>query len=213
MRSSHKSLVILSSVGLMAVMSGCKTGGSASTVPGGPITVPLIFQPNDSLASGLTLPTGNPKVYLQPVSDDRTDKTVIGHNTEDATISVVSSGPAPAQFVHDAIATELRKVSIDLVDSPDTADRVLTVSLKTFTADEASRYTGEVITQVQVADKAGKVLIEKSFSGESSTWGHSKEPENYQKILRNSVVNLTSNLLSDADTTKALSLTPKPGVP
>jgi hypothetical protein len=121
--------------------------------------------------------------------------------------AAVSSG-TPEQFVHDTLMTELKKVSIDVVDSTDAADRIIDVSLSTFSANESGTYKGQITAVVQVTDKNGKVLFSKPASGDSSHWSRSREPANYRLVLSNSVVDMTSGLLKSSEFTQALSVSP-----
>jgi hypothetical protein len=216
MRSIFQSTAVLAACGLMLTASACKShsgGGDADTqAPDGqPVNVPLVFTPDDTLSTDISLPTGKPRVYVKPVTDTLPDKVTLGHYSDDDKLypAVVSSG-TPEQFVHDGLVAELKKVSIDVVDSPDTADRIIDVSLSTFSANESGTYKGQVMAVVQVTDKSGKVLFNKPASGDSSHWGHSREPSNYQLVLSNSVVHMTSDLLKKTDFTQALSITNGP---
>jgi hypothetical protein len=194
--------------GLMLSVSACtSSGGGTMMKPGGPLEVPLGFKPTSELDVHASLPTGNPRVFVK-VTDDRSDKTTIGHNVEDSAkpIDVVDTGEAPDQFVAEGISTELKKLGVTIADSADTADRILQVSLKTFSVEEGGTYKAQLLALVQVTDKTGKTLLNKSAPGESSTWGHSKEAANYQQVLSNAVVDMTSGLLSSADFSQALSV-------
>jgi len=58
----------------------------------------------------------------------------------------------------------------------------------------------------KITDGSGKVQFNSSVSGESSTWGKSMSPTNYQQVLSNSMVDLTSSLLKDSTFVKSLSI-------
>jgi hypothetical protein len=194
-------------IAVLGGMAACKHGdsdGSSSRAPGAPVDVPMAYHPTNVASGGI--PTGSGKIFIAPVDDKRTDTSEIGQNTEETpNISIHAAGGTPADFVHDALSQEMKKLGINIVDSAAGADRQIQASLTTFKSDEGGTYHGQILCIVSVTDASGKSLFKKAESGESSTWGKSLSPTNYQQVLSNSMVDLISSLLKDQDFVKALS--------
>jgi len=195
-------------IALLGGMVACKHGdsdSSSSRAPGAPVDVPMAYHPTNVASGGI--PTGSAKIYIAPVDDKRTDTSQIGQNTEETpNVSIHAAGGTPADFVHDALTQEMKKLGINIVDSATGADRQIQVSLSTFRSDEGGTYHGQILCIVNVTDASGKSLYKSSESGESSTWGKSLSPTNYQQVLSNAMADLISSLLKDQNFVKALSM-------
>lgn len=191
--------------GLMIAMPACSSPTSDARSGGG-ISVPLQYRPTN-MAEGARVPAGKPKVFLAMVEDTRTRTNTIGENREESTpIPVRSGSGSPAQFVHEALRTELTRHGVNVVETTTGADRTVATSITTFEANETNTYDGQILLIVKVLDASGKVLAERSASGENTTWGKSAQPENYQQVLSNAMVDLFSRLMGNADFVKALSM-------
>lgn len=192
---------------LMLTLTACSSGVGGSSKSDG-IKVPLLYRPTNLAEGSLKVPAGKPKVFIAPVEDARSRTTTIGENREDSPpIPVRVGSGTPSQFVQSALREELRRHGVNVVDNAAGADRTLAISISTFEANEAPNYHGQILLMVKVMDASGKVLSESSASGENSTWGKSADPANYQQVLSNSMVDLYSKLMGNADFINALSMT------
>jgi len=192
---------------LMVSSMACKSSGASNS---GGVSVPLVYHPTNIVEGSLSVPTGKPKIFIAPVEDTRTQPKAIGENREESTPIPVTIGSGSAsQFVHDALRDEMRKHGIDVVDDAAGADRTLSASITTFEANEAPNYHGTILLSVKVLDASGKVLTERTVSGENSTWGKSADPANYQQVLSNAMVDLIGSMMKNADFMQALSVTAK----
>ena len=188
-------------VGAMGGAIGCRPDISE-------LGVPLQYAPTtDANTGSFTLPLHPAKVYVAPVVDDRDNKEAIGANEEDAKhIPILAQTTTPAQFVHDGIVSQLKSDGVQVVDTPDQADRVLTLTLLRFWAVEDPNYHAAVQVTVNLTDKTGaNTLWTGGANGEDSTFGRSLNADNYQQVLSNSVSKLANSLVTRPDFTKALS--------
>jgi hypothetical protein len=163
---------------LLGVSVGCNKGG------GGPVTVPLEFRPEHSDPLTGSLNAGDVRVYVEPTVDKRPEKDTIGKNIENTTpVPIYSSGKTPGEFVHDVLENSLKDFGVNVVEAPETADRLITIELTQFFVEESNNYRGEVKATVIVKDKGGRQLYRGQIGGDGKTFGRSLNKENYQQVL------------------------------
>ncbi len=173
------------------------------------LRVPLDYRPTDRLAlTGLKVSPGT-RVGVR-VSDERTDATAIGRNTENESkpIPIYATQPPPDGFVRDAVARELGNAGIPVEPDPKSANKVLKLGLKQFWADETSTYHSTVRADADLTDASGKSLWRGQVSGDNQKFGRSLSAENYQESLSDAVVDLVQNLLRNPTFVEALNAPP-----
>jgi hypothetical protein len=186
---------------LLGLSSGCNTGG------GGPVNVPLEFRPTHAEPISGTITATDVKVHLEPVVDKRQNKDQIGQNVEDEAkppVPVYSSGKSPAEFVHDVLETELKSFGIELTEAAEAADRIVTVDLTKFWAEEGNNYNAEVSGVAQVRDKGGRVKWKGPIGGNGKTFGRSLSPTNYNECLSDATRRTVGALLNNPKFQEAL---------
>jgi hypothetical protein len=185
------------------------SGLACSTVRPTTLAVPLIWKPKGS-QSGAVSSTNQMKICVLPVTDKRANADAIGENHEKAgmPVPILASGQSPAEFVHQGMMDELRRAGFNVVDTPDTADRLVAINLNTFWAMEDQTYNAQVSIGVGVRDKTGKVLWSGNTTGEADNWGKSLNPENYQESFSDAVAKAATDLMAVPGFQQALSGAP-----
>ena len=191
-------LITLSVLSLAACIIGCHSNVTS-------LTVPLEYRPTDEGAGGgLTLPPA--KIYVADVDDQRSNTQQIGENREDKPIPVFPGDVSPTKFVRDALIEEFRNDGMNVVDSPDDADRIVNVSILKFFVTEMNTYDAEVTLKAKITDKSGNVVAAEIIGrGDDSTFGRSLSPDNYVQVLSNATAKAINYLVSKPDFVKALS--------
>lgn len=173
------------------------------------LTVPLTFrpehQPHGQFASVQASPSL--RLYVAPVSDDRADQRTIGENTEVAKKPprpVYGSGPSPADFVGSILSRELLHARLTPVPDAAQANRILAVRLTRFYTAESSRYNTDVRGTAEVRDGSGHVLWTGQSAGQSSRFGSSLSPENYNEGFSDATLEMIAGFLNDQNFRKAV---------
>ena len=174
----------------------------------GELYVPLIPKATDPSYSG-EAPVQPATIFLEPVMDDRDDKTQIGQNIEDENkppIKVLADeGDGPREFVHKLVAKQFHGLGLTLADKAATAHRVVSLKLTRFWAEEAPGYHGVVRSAAEVKDAAGKVLWRGALVGDNTRFGRSLKPENYRETLTDATQSMINKMFADASFQKAIS--------
>src|SRR5262249_11276056 len=149
----------------LALVGACSSSRSE-------LTVPLYFRPERQGPGHYWAVRPSPalRLFIAPLSDERTDKTKIGENHElssKPTRPVFGSGPSRAEFVGSILSRELSSAGLTSVPDASQANRVLGVRLVQFYTTESTRYNSDVRIAAEVRDGSGRVL----WSGQSA--GHS----------------------------------------
>jgi len=173
------------------------------------LRVPLDYRPTDRLAlAGLRVAPGT-RVAVR-VTDQRTDATTIGSNTENAAkpVPVYASSPPPDAFVQDAVARELTNAGVAVEPDPNAATKILKLGLRRFWADETNTYHSTILADAELTDAAGKALWRGQVSGNNQKFGRSLSGENYQESFSDAVVDMVQNLLRNPTFVEALNAPP-----
>jgi len=175
-------------------------------------TRPTIVRVALDQAADSTPPSAVPHVeglrlYVEPVLDERPDKSKIGSNREESTeVPVVADGTAPPDFVGRLLATELSHSAVTIAPDTGSANRLLRVRLIHFFAEEGGLYRANVGAILEVRDPGGKLLYSSSLTGQAKQWGSSLSPENYNEVFSRAVFDLGKNALEQAAFQKALAV-------
>ncbi|MBV8779936.1 MAG: hypothetical protein JO353_00930, partial [Phycisphaerae bacterium] len=114
---------------------------------------------------------------------------------------------SPSTYVHDAVVSQLRSNGINVVDSPEEADRVLKLTLVRFWVVENPNYHGVVQLNGSLTDRNGANLLWNGGSeGDDSTFGRSLSAENYNQVLSNATSKAAANLLKQPVFMQSMSL-------
>ena len=187
---------------LVGVQGGC---GSMGGGPRGPVTVPLEFRRGHAEPLSGSLPD-DVKVHVAAVEDARDNKDEIGRNVEDATPIPVypAADSTPAEFVRRQVHDELSDLGAKVVDSPDGADRVVSLELRRFFVEESNTFRAEVSCAAEVRDEGGQALWRQVVNGTGQTFGRSLKPENYQQTLSDATRRMIAQLVANPSFQKAL---------
>jgi hypothetical protein len=112
---------------------------------------------------------------------------------------------SPADFVRTALARELAEAGLAVPPREDAANFVLHMRLVHFFVEEGNTYHGDVRATVEVRDASGAVKFGAAISGTAVQWGRSLSDENYREVLTRASLDLTKNLLENAQFQAALS--------
>jgi hypothetical protein len=177
-------------VGLLIASAGCAPRPTS-------LTVPLLLIPTGDY-SPTALAGHSLKVYVQPIHDSRQATDRIGENHEEpVTVPILSSGPAPADWLRDSLISQLRLSGVNVVTDPSGADRQISANMSQFWVDESPNYHAHLMISLQVQGPAGQVIWSGPAVGEDSTVGHSLSIDNYQQVLSDAVYKLVIGLVSD----------------
>ncbi len=175
------------------------TAVAAST--GCSLTVPIQYRPTtwmdvNRFAGKLPL-CDELKVLIEPVSDERIDRDLIGENSERWEIPILSEGTSPPVFVHRILKEKFVGAGFTLVSDPTEATRVVSVKLLRFWVQETEEYRGEVRALVTVREPNGTALCHLLLGGSSEREGFSLWKSLYQSVLSDSTIYLAENILSN----------------
>ncbi|HEV2211430.1 MAG TPA: hypothetical protein VG167_21905 [Verrucomicrobiae bacterium] len=158
--------------------------------------VPLIPKATESGYSG-DLPVGVQAIYFE-VIDERQERDEIGQNIEDSdkpAIKVVADdGDGPIDFIRKMMITQFQAIGIRVADKPEAAQRVVTLKLTRFWAEEAPSYHGTVAAAVEVKDGSRSLWLGAS-AGESKRFGRSLSTDNYRETLSDATVHMINKIL------------------
>jgi hypothetical protein len=144
-------------------------------------------------------------VYLEPVADERDDKTRVGVNRqEQPEVPVTSPGKQPGDFVSAILTTELTNRGVKIVPDAASAERVLRIHLKQFFAEETPDYKADVSVLAEVIDPKQQVLLSTLFGGAAKQWGRSLAQDNYDEVLSRATLDLAKTMLEQPDFVKAM---------
>ncbi|HTW93308.1 MAG TPA: hypothetical protein VMD30_00855 [Tepidisphaeraceae bacterium] len=194
-----RSLLSAAVLAFLATIIGCHPTASF-------LNVPLTYSPSNGGNGGsFTLP--NTKVYVAQIVDQRSNTTEIGENHQnEKPIPIYAEDTKPPEFLRKVMIEDFRNDGLNVVDSADDADRVVNITLQRFWVTETDTYDAQVTLIVQVTDKSGNVLASNMVArGESSTFGRTLSPENYQQVLSDATDQAISYLLKNEDFLKAIS--------
>jgi hypothetical protein len=198
---------VLGAAGALVLIGGNLGAGCSNASRTSSIDVPLEFRPRSDDSPPLVRlpPTGLPKVYVAPTTDQRTDARTIGQNTEDEIpVPVYAAGRSPADFVTDVLRQEMRSAGLDISADVSGTSRQVDSELLQFRVDESNRYRAEVRLSVKVVDPTGGVVWQGVSVGTGSNHGKSKSITNYQETFSDALRESINKILADPAFTRAL---------
>jgi hypothetical protein len=147
------------------------------------------------------------KLFVE-VIDSRDVKDQIGQNIEDSDIPPIKVladvGDSPAEFVRKMFVEQLKDIGTPFAENAASAERVLSLRLTRFWAEEAPAYHGSVTIVAEVKD-AGKVVWRGALVGDSKRFGRSLSTDNYRETISDATVRAINNMLGEASFRAAIS--------
>jgi len=161
--------------------------------------VPLVPKPTDPAYSGST-PVNPAKLFIDVV-DARENKDEIGQNTEEDNKPpvkvLVDEGDTPVQFVQKLVTKQCQDLALPVAPTPAAAERIVSLKLNRFWAEESPSYVGSVRMAAEVKDADGKVLWRGSAAGDNKKFGRSLSTENYRECLTDSTQGAINQLFGE----------------
>jgi uncharacterized lipoprotein YajG len=155
----------------------------------------------------VTPPTERPgsSIFISPIIDKRKNADQIGENSEKPKIVPAKASPQEVlSSIEKAFKKEFTRAGLNVVDDKERAQRIVEVSLMNLWVEEKSTFEAAVVVQVEVKDKAGKVLDNQGFKGTASRWGSSYGAEEYRKVISDAVVELLKSMFNNKAFMKSL---------
>jgi hypothetical protein len=144
-------------------------------------------------------------IYISPIIDKRNNPDQIGENSENPKVVPAKASPQEVlSFMEAAFKKEFTRAGLNVVDSKEKAQRIVEVSLLNLWVAERNTYDATVVTNVEVKDKAGRVLGRQGFRGTKSRWGTSYSSEEYRKAVSDAVVELLKSMFNNDAFIKSL---------
>jgi len=176
------------------------------------VTVPLKFRPTSQLnMNSFAGDLPDTPVQIGAVTDSRDNRDKVGENVEDKQpVPILGGGPEPTEFVRVVMHDLLTKAGLKVTDDAGRAQRVLVSELHRFWTQEGDTYEGEVRATITVNDGSGRQFWKGTVNGTAKRFGRSLNPENYQEVFSDAMVNLVEGLLNNAGFRAALKRDAKP---
>jgi hypothetical protein len=152
-------------------------------------------------------PTERPgsSIFISPIIDKRKNPDQIGENSEKPkVVPAKASSQEVLSSIEAAFKKEFTRAGLNVVDDKEKAQRIVEVSLMNLWVEEKNAFDAVVATQMEVKDKAGKVLDSQGFKGTASRWGSSYSAEEYRKAISDAVVELLKSMFNNNAFLKSL---------
>ena len=167
------------------------------------IQVRMDYTPTNMVAP----PTERPgsSIFISPIIDKRKNPDQIGENSEKPkVVPAKASSQEVLSSIEAAFKKEFSRAGLNVVDDKEKAQRIVEVSLMNLWVQEKNAFNAVVVTQIEVKDKAGKVLDSQGFKGTASRWGFSYSAEDYRKAISDAVVELLKSMFNNNAFIKSL---------
>jgi hypothetical protein len=144
-------------------------------------------------------------IFISPVTDKRKNPDQIGENNENPKVVPAKASPQEVlASVETAFKKEFTRAGLNVVDSKQTAQRIVEVSLLNLWVAEKNTFDAAVAANVEVKDQRGKVLNSQGFKGTATRWGSSYSQDEYRKAISDAVVELLKNMFNNDAFIKSL---------
>lgn len=158
--------------------------------------------------TNLVLPpkeTSNVPLYFSAFEDKRKTTDQIGENTEKGKSIPAKAPPEEViAFLGSAFDKEFRKAGLNVVGTGDKASRLLHVRLLNFWVDEKNTFQAVVVTNIDVQDRSGRVLLTQGFRGVAQRWGSSFSEDEYRKAVSDATVEMIKSMFNNDAFMKSL---------
>lgn len=156
-------------------------------------------EPDRSGTIGVTpLPAGT-QVWINPITDARTEPDGIGFSAEGNNTPVVlqEGSQPPIDFVRSVLAQELPAFGLPVASEESAATHTLDLQLLKFWVHEGGTYVGEVMVDAALVDRGGKLVWQAQLSGSDKHWGKTFTQENFLNTYGNATLSLSETLALD----------------
>jgi hypothetical protein len=195
-------------IAIAALISACSSSSSIQRPTTLSVPLELRYKP-DTSPIGLPLPSS--RVYIMAINDQRDETDKIGENRQqEPYVPILPAGPAAANFLHAALREQLSRGGSTIVENPDEADRIISVTLKTLWAQESPDYHATISTQIEIRDPNGKLLWSNAADGDGTITGGSLNVQHYQEVITAAIFDLLHNLDLDWNFRQALNTSSVP---
>jgi hypothetical protein len=160
--------------------------------------VSLRFKPTDEsgpVLKDLSRVFKAKKVTVQPFTDARQDKQLIGRNTQKSTPRDVTTKDDVGAWCSGQLSELLSQAGVAVV--PEGGELVITGQVTRFMMDEENTYRGVVALNLTVKNAEGTELWSGLVAADAKRWGRSYKEENYMETLSDAFLRAVSALLTD----------------
>ncbi|HJU84440.1 MAG TPA: hypothetical protein VJ600_09535 [Holophagaceae bacterium] len=158
----------------------------------------LEWRPTSTLAESIgalnLLPLEGARIWVEPFTDNRADKDLLGENQERPETLVVKTRDDVAAFLCGHTAQLFKDAGLPMAAKADVATTVVTAEVMRYKVIEKDTYKGELNLMLQVR-VGGKLLWKGVAMGEATRWGRSFKMENYQEVLSDCLIDAVGKVL------------------
>ncbi|HET8900414.1 MAG TPA: hypothetical protein VFM84_00630 [Holophagaceae bacterium] len=169
--------------------------------------VPLEWTPTSTLAESMgplnLLPLANAKIWIQPFTDARPDKALVGENQERSVALTISTKDDVAAFLGEHMRALYKEAGLPMAAKAEEATVVVSVEVLRCKVTEKDTYKGELNLMVEVK-AGGKPVWRGTVMGEATRWGRSYKLENYYEAISDSLLDAVGKSLKSDAFLKAL---------
>lgn len=169
--------------------------------------VPLAWTPTSTLAESMgalnLLPLSSAKIWIQPFTDTRPDKALVGENQEKSVPLTITTKDDVAAFLGEHMIALYKEAGLPMAAKPDEATAIVRVEVLRCKVTEKDTYKGELNLMVEV-QVGGKPIWRGTVLGEATRWGRSYKLENYYEAISDSVMDAVGKSLKSQSFLDAL---------
>jgi hypothetical protein len=169
--------------------------------------VPLAWTPTSTLAESMgplnLLPLASAKIWVQPFTDARPDKALVGENQERSVALTISTKDDVAAFLGEHMRALYKEAGLPMAVTAGEATAVVSVEVLRCKVTEKDTYKGELNLMVEVRS-GGKAVWRGTVLGEATRWGRSYKLENYYEAICDSLLDAVGKSLKSDAFLKAL---------
>ncbi len=160
--------------------------------------VPLAWTPTSTLAESMgplnLLPLAGAKIWIQPFTDTRADKALVGENQERSVALTITTKDDVAAFLGEHTRALYKEAGLPLAANADEATAIVSVEVLRCKVTEKDTYKGELSLLVEVRS-GGKPVWRGTVMGEATRWGRSYKLENYYEAISDSLLDAVGKSL------------------
>ncbi|HEX4984765.1 MAG TPA: hypothetical protein VFV71_01710 [Burkholderiales bacterium] len=186
--------------------------GAACAVLAGPAAhadklenIPLEWKPTSPLSERAPVDVKGLegiRIQVEPFTDKREDRELIGRNVNKAPIRKVTTNEDVPRFVTYHTKSLLSAMGLNIVESG--GDYLVKGEVKKYFAEEASRYNASVELRISLTTPDGKVLWVVETEGTSSRYGIGYKRDNYYEVLSDALIGAVHEVVRNQNFRKAL---------
>ena len=161
--------------------------------------IPLDWRPTSSIGQADNLDLSRisgARIHIERLRDARREGRLIAENREEADkgrVLPVTTRDNVAEFCSE----QLRVILGQLGMSVGRGGPSLTGEVRRFFVTETDNYRGEVILQLALHNRQGRLLWSGTVTGYANRFGRSYKAENYYEVLSDALIHAAHNLVRD----------------